>query len=127
MILHPYLPPKGFGTAVVGDTENDYLNGDTMTGFTQSESPNTKIKYDIYKEPYKTKPRHDKNLWDSENFSSIDNKLPIYPRRKGYVNFEVMTERPPLNGKNLGAHESRFQSKTYHSPLSNSPKIIFDK
>ena len=44
------------GTAVVGDV--DLLNDDnkTMMGFTQTES-NRKIKYDLYKDPYKTKPR----------------------------------------------------------------------
>jgi len=44
------------GTAVVGDV--DSLNDDKteMMGFTQTES-NKKIKYDLYKNPYKTKPR----------------------------------------------------------------------
>lgn len=56
LILSPHLPIKGMGTAVVGDV--DLLNDDntTMMGFTQTES-NRKIKYDLYKDPYKTKPR----------------------------------------------------------------------
>lgn len=84
------MPPKGFGTAVIGDTEDDYLNSFT-DNFVQGETPNARIKYDIYKEPYKQKARLDKNLWDPANFTSLDNKLPIYPRKVGYVDFDGMT------------------------------------
>ena len=39
--------------------------------------------------PVKKASKPDINLWDISNFSSIDNKLPIYPRKKGFVEFDL--------------------------------------
>ena len=105
------MPPKGFGTAVIGNTiEDEFLNSDTMAGFTSTD--NQKLKYDIYKEPYKVKARNEANLWDIRNFTSVDNKMPIYPRRKGYVDFDGMSKRPPLVNINT-TQEPRFASISY--------------
>lgn len=85
--------------------------------------------YDIYKNPYETKKKPSQNLWDAENFTSVNNTLPIYPRRKGFVSFDSMTPRKPINISN--AHESRFLSlNPFPSPLSSvkhTPMLYFDK
>ena len=48
------------------------------------------------------------NYWDAQNFSSVDNRLPIYPRRTGFVNFAQQTKRPdPASGN---ANDNRFLS-----------------
>lgn len=127
------MPPKGFGTAVIGDieSEDDYLNGSTYLdmGFTQEDSSNKKIsKYDIYKDQYnKGKQRNETNMWDIANFTSVDNKLPIYPRRRGYVDFDGMTVRPNMNGKYQGAHETRFLSTNLFPSPKHSPKVYIEK
>jgi hypothetical protein len=56
------------------------------------------MKFDVFKDASSMrKPaRPDVNLWDSANFSSIDNQLPIYPRKKGFVDFGKQTLRPEL-------------------------------
>lgn len=69
------------------------------------------------------------NFWDPAHFTSLDNKLPIYPRRKGYVDFNGMTKRPPF--KILNLNEARFlTTNPFPSPVStvkHSPKFFFDK
>ena len=57
-----------------------------------------RVKFDVFKDlqPHKKAARPDTNLWDISNFSSIDNKLPIYPRKKGFVDFDLQTIRPEM-------------------------------
>lgn len=60
------------------------------------------------KDSLKPKPKYEKNLWDAENFTSINPKLPIYPRATGFKDFGLQTKRP--FAFILELNESRFNT-----------------
>lgn len=131
LLLYPHLLPRG-SAAVVGDFDSEYLNVDTMLemGFTASgKKSELRDQPDIYKEPYKVKSKINQNFWDPANFTSVDNKLPIYPRRTGFVDFDGMTSRPAMILPK--ANDCRFLTMNpFPSPVSSvkhSPKVFFDK
>jgi hypothetical protein len=69
-------------------------------------------------------------LWDISNFSSINNKLPVYPRsNKGFVSFDQQTARPDLNRADV--NEARFLNlNKFPSSLTttkHTPAVEFRK
>ena len=91
--------PDGAGTAVVGgDFSQQQDQRDPMIDLGFIKTQEKVLQYDVFKDASSMKrpARPDVNLWDSENFSSIDNQLPIYPRKKGFVDFSKQTLRPEL-------------------------------
>lgn len=91
--------PEGAGTAVIGgDFSRESGERDPMLDLGFIKNQEKLLQFDVFKDAstMRKPPRPDINLWDSANFSSIDNQLPIYPRKKGFVDFGKQTVRPEL-------------------------------
>ena len=91
--------PEGAGTAVIGgDFSRESVERDPMLDLGFIKNQEKLLQFDVFKDAstMRKPPRPDVNLWDSANFSSIDNQLPIYPRKKGFVDFGKQTVRPEL-------------------------------
>ena len=91
--------PEGAGTAVIGgDFSQQNMERDPMIDLGFIKNQEKLLKLDVFKDAstMRKPPKPDVNLWDSANFSSIDNQLPIYPRKKGFVDFGKQTVRPNL-------------------------------
>lgn len=102
LLLYPHLMPRklGGGTVITGDLEDELLNANALAelGFSSYVNPKElkESKFDVYRRPSK-KSRVTVNMWDAQNFTSVDNKLPIYPRKTGYVTFDNMSARKETN------------------------------
>jgi hypothetical protein len=128
LLLYPHIEPRNQRRAVITDDHDSTPNLEHM-GFTNSLSQRSNLQ-DVYKDPYASqKSRVRANFWDAEHFTSVDNKLPIYPRRKGFVSFDSMSPRKPL--QTLNCNESRFLSKelfpSQSSSVRHNPRVIFNK
>lgn len=104
--------PEGAGTAVIGgdfSQQRETIDPMLELGFIKNQE--LQKKFEVFKDASSMHrpPKPDRNLWDSENFSSINNQLPIYPRKKGFVEFSKQTVRPDLLCVN-SVHEGRFDT-----------------
>ena len=117
------MPKKS--AVISGDVEEELLNADTLfeLGFRHLMSPKEikESKLDVYRKPSK-KSRVELNLWDAAHFTSLDNKLPCYPRRTGFVTFDNMSSRKPLIS-HLDCNENRFNLKQDSTAISSSKHL----
>ena len=115
----------GYGSAIVGDLEpEEYMPGD-QTAIQQSviDAKSVQVKSKLQKSQHV-------NLWDISNFSSINNKLPVYPRsNRCFVSFEQQTARPELN--RIDVNEARFlklnQFPESLTTTKHTPQVVFSK
>ena len=70
------------------------------------------------------KEKTSKNLWDIKNFSSVDNKLPVYPRLKGNFEFDGKSPLKPIDMPSV--NENRFLTKVDYIE-KKTPYIQMDK
>jgi hypothetical protein len=101
---------RNANSAVVGDLESEPTR--EFVSYISTEPGRYRAQVGLKENLSKSRTRQssvtqDVNLWDFSQFSSVNNKVPAYPRsQRGFVSFDLQTKRPPM--KLRTANDARF-------------------